>query len=226
MAMPVHFIAKSSNVKVGPIPVSTTGKQSCPPTCPFKGNGCYADNAPLVFHWNKVTDGYRAIEWGEFCAHIESLEEGTLWRHNQAGDLPGENGHIDDIELFQLVAANIGKRGFTYTHYLPHIGTNARAIKAANDNGFTVNLSANNVSEVDALCDLGIGPVVVTLPADQTANLHTPKGRTIVVCPATQRDDVSCATCQLCQRQRSSVVGFPAHGAQQRKTISIVSIAA
>tara|TARA_R110000868_G_scaffold120258_2_gene319174 strand:- start:315 stop:470 length:156 start_codon:yes stop_codon:yes gene_type:complete len=28
--------------------------------------------------------------------------------------------------------------------------------------------------------------------------------------------DFLCATCQLCQRQRSVIVGFPAHGSRHR----------
>jgi hypothetical protein len=62
--------------------------------------------------------------------------------------------------------------------------------------------------------------VVVVLPSTTTANTTTPKGRTVVVCPATIRDDISCASCQLCQRQRSVIVGFPAHGTRKR-TINI-----
>ena len=221
----VHLTLKSANEKTGPIPVSTTEAATCPPTCPMR-DGCYAKSGPLALHWGKVSDHSRGMPWGDFCASIEGLPEGQFWRHNQAGDLPGNGVHIDDLALYQLVAANIGKRGFTYTHYLPQVGTNARAIKAANDNGFTVNLSANNLAECDALADLGIGPVVTALPADQAENLRTPKGRTIVVCPATQRDDVSCATCQLCQRQRDTIVGFPAHGPMKNRVINIVRIAA
>ena len=52
--------------------------------------------------------------------------------------------------------------------------------------------------------------------ATTTANTTTPAGRAVVICPATQRDDVSCATCQLCQRQRAAIVGFPAHGTRKR----------
>ena len=66
------------------------------------------------------------------------------------------------------------------------------------------------------LADTGAGPVVVVLSSDATANAVTPAGRRVVVCPATQRDDVSCATCQLCQRQRDTIVGFPAHGTRKR----------
>ena len=68
----------------------------------------------------------------------------------------------------------------------------------------------------DALADADAGPVVVVLPSTQTVNTVTPKGRTVIVCPATQRDNVSCATCQLCQRQRAAIVGFPAHGTRKR----------
>lgn len=84
--------------------------------------------------------------------------------------------------------------------------------------GFTINLSGNNLGHADTLADLNIGPVVVVLPSAVKTNTVTPKGRKVVVCPATQRDDVSCATCGLCQKARRSViVGFPAHGSGKKK---------
>jgi hypothetical protein len=91
----------------------------------------------------------------------------------------------------------------------------------ANAAGFTVNLSANNLAHADDLADLGIAPVVTVLPADATDNTVTPKGRKVVICPATIRDDVSCATCGLCARLRDAIVGFPAHGASKRKAEAI-----
>jgi hypothetical protein len=112
------------------------------------------------------------------------------------------------------VAANIGKRGFTYSHHRDAESINW--IRHANAWGFTVNLSANDLHDADALADADAGPVVVVLPSTQTSNTTTPRGRPVVVCPATQRDDVSCATCQLCQRQRAAIVGFPAHGTRKR----------
>ena len=38
-----HLTKVSSNRKTGPIPVSTTTSDSCPPTCSLKGAGCYAE---------------------------------------------------------------------------------------------------------------------------------------------------------------------------------------
>jgi hypothetical protein len=123
--------------------------------------------------------------------------------------------------LDALVAANKGKRGFTYTHKPLDKAAERDAIARANANGFTINLSANDLSHADKLADLAIGPVVVVLPANATQNTVTPVGRKVVVCPATIRDDVSCADCGLCARLRDAIVGFPAHGTSKRKADAI-----
>ena len=175
---------------------------------------CYAATGPLALHWKAVSTGTRGTDWPTFTASIAALPDGQLWRHNQAGDLPQSGGTIDAAKLGQLVAANTGRRGFTYSHHRDAESINW--IRHANAWGFTVNLSANDLADADALADHGAGPVVVVLPSTTTANTTTPKGRPVVICPATQRADVSCATCQLCQRQRGAIVGFPAHGSRQR----------
>jgi hypothetical protein len=169
----------------------------------------------LALHWNAVSAGSRGTDWQTFCNTITALPDSQLWRHNQAGDLPQVNGTIDAVKLGQLVAANQGKRGFTYSHHRD--SASLQWIKHANNWGFTVNLSANDLADADMLADADAGPVVVVLPSTQTANTVTPSGRHVVICPATQRDNVSCATCQLCQRQRKTIVGFPAHGSRYRK---------
>ena len=211
--MHVHLTPKSANVKTGPIPVSTTERASCPSDCAMKAE-CYAASGPLALHWAAVSNGARGTDWATFTDAIAALPDGQLWRHNQAGDLPQVDGTIDPALLGDLVAANIGKRGFTYSHHRDAAGI--QWIRHANQWGFTVNLSANDLHDADALADADAGPVVVVLPSTQTVNTVTPKGRTVIVCPATQRDDVSCATCQLCQRQRAAIVGFPAHGTRRR----------
>ena len=211
--MQVHLTLKSANVKTGPIPVSTTEKDSCPTNCAMRAE-CYADSGPLALHWRAVSAGTRGTDWDQFAQSIAALPEGQLWRHNQAGDLPQAGGTVDAVKLGQLVAANAGKRGFTYSHHRD--SASLQWIKHANQWGFTVNLSANDLADADALADTQCGPVVVVVPSTTTKNTVTPKGRAVVICPATQRDDVSCATCQLCQRQRAAIVAFPAHGARHR----------
>jgi len=216
--MKYRLTIKSRNKKTGTIPVSTTSADSCPPSCPFMNNGCYAKSGPLAIVWKQVDD--IGTDLATFCDTITNFPDGQLWRHNQAGDLPGQGETIDAKALGAIVKANRGKRGFTYTHKNPFVKGNANAIAKANRDGFTINLSGNNLDHADKLADLNIAPVVTVLPSDGTSTT-TPAGRKVVQCPATSRDDVSCKTCQLCQRQRDVIVGFPAHGSSYRKANEI-----
>jgi hypothetical protein len=220
--MLTHLTIKSSNAKTGPIPVSTSSFKNCPDNCGLKSNGCYAGSGPLALHWKAVTEGLRGFEWPKFLDSIKALPENQLWRHNQAGDLIGNGVVLDSLKLSELILANKGKKGFTYTHYLPENGKNSHFIKLANKHGFTVNLSAESFDQADSFKALNIGPVVTIMPEGLPKTLKTKAGHTLVTCPATYRDDVSCATCQLCQKaDRSTIVGFPVHGTSKRKANAV-----
>lgn len=225
----IHFTPKSANGKIGAIPASTSSDNTCPDSCPFNGDGCYAGTGPVSWHWKKVSKGLRGETLSEFLGHIQALGAGQLWRHNVAGDLYGDNETIDGDALNALVQANTGKRGFTYTHKTT-LSENFPLIKRANDNGFTINLSANNLEHADSLAGLNVAPVTVVLPIDAPKKQLTPAGRVVVTCPATYRDDTNCNTCQLCAvSTRETIVGFPAHGVKKasadtiaRRVINIV----
>jgi len=209
----VRFTLKSGNAKVGPMPVTMSSSSTCPDACPLKDKGCYAKYGPIAMHWR--TTAAQGSDWSTFLGKVKALPEGTIWRHNQAGDLPGINDKLDTVKLRALVKANKGRRGFTYTHKPMDNASARNAIAHANANGFTVNLSADTLAEADTLADLNIAPIVVVLDAahGERHDMVTPAGRKVATCPATYRDDVTCATCQLCQRRdRKVIVGFPAHG--------------
>jgi len=212
----------SRNEKTGPMYVSTQAKGTCWTGCAYYNAGCYADGGPLGMHWAKVSDGRRGGTFEEFIAAVEALPPIAPWRYGQAGDLPGENEKIDRRKLRRLVRANNRRPSIAYTHK-PVLDNVAHqiAIWEANQGGFTINLSGNDLSHADALADLDIAPVVVVLPRDATSNTVTPAGRKVVVCPATQRDDVTCVKCMLCARQRDFIIGFPAHGVSAKRADAI-----
>lgn len=213
-----HFTPVSSNSKTGPIPVTTSGRATCPLDCPFYGNGCYGENFHLRMHWELVSSGERGESLDAVCGKIRRLPTRQLWRWAQAGDLPGDGTTISAPDLGKIVRANRRKRGFTFTHYDSQLPDNASAIREATANGFTVNLSANNLEHADALYSSGVGPVVVVLPAGTTKPVLTPQGRFVAICPATQRDDVTCSNCGICAHPtRKAIMGFPAHGSGAKK---------
>lgn len=212
----------SGNAKTGPIAVTVTEKATCPNACPLKVKGCYASGGPGHIHWQKVSSGERGKPWVDFCGEIAALPRGTMVRHNVAGDLPGNGEVIDNEALRLLVKASKGKKVFTYTHYQAHDtnngnhAVNASAIYNANQNGLTINLSANNTQQAVEYMRLNIAPVVTLLPMD-APNVQTVEGIKVVACPAEKSDKVTCANCALCTiRDRDYVIGFRAHGVSKK----------
>tara|TARA_R110000772_G_C13152081_1_gene425132 strand:+ start:68 stop:745 length:678 start_codon:yes stop_codon:yes gene_type:complete len=212
--MKYHFVKKSANSKTGPIPITYSERQTCPHSCPHYLADCYAEDYYTSMNWNKVPQ--RGGDLAALCESIAALPPGQLWRHNVAGDLPGVNESVDAYALGEIVRANIGRRGFTYTHK-----KSLDAIEWAQQAtawGFTVNMSADDAGEADQLADTGL-PLVCIVPMDTPERTTTPGGLPIVICPAQTRDNVSCNTCQLCQRaDRNIVIGFRAHGSRAKIT--------
>lgn len=216
MSLRVHLTLESSNSKTGPIPVSTTSADSCPPSCPLRKAGCYANGGPLAMHWRAVTEGRRGTDWGTFCSKIAALPEGALWRHNQAGDLPHLRGAIDRKLVRQLIEANKGKLGYTYSHHRM-AKWNSKVVLESNQSGFVINLSAHNLSHADKLADLGVGPVVALVLDDPSDEIVTPGGRDVLFCAAQFDNEVTCETCGACADPiRDYVIGFMPHGCQRR----------
>jgi hypothetical protein len=226
-----HITEKSGNAKTGDIVVTTSSKETCPPACPFRNNGCYAASGPLNIHWTKLTNGERGQSFKDFCASLAALPVATFGRLNQAGDAPGRGNRINGKMLGQLAKALTGKRFFSYTHK-PVLASkkvsefiakqNRKHIKSANENGLTLNLSANNLKHADKLKKLNIGPVVTILGKESPEVVYTPAGNKVVVCPAQTREGITCKTCQLCSRgNRSVIIGFLAHGYAKNKVSQI-----
>lgn len=227
-AFVARLFRRSGNRKLGPIPASITARGSCPPSCSFYEAGCYAEYHVLAAHWRRV--GVSGSPWDLFCRDVAQLPSGQLWRHNVAGDLPGEGDRIDREALGKLVTANMGRRGFTFSHKpILRAGMTGRqnrlAIAAANEAGFVVNVSADNLEQADEYADIECAPVAVVLPADAPIRLRTPAGRRVVVCPAQTPAALTCATCGLCAiRDRKAIVGFRAHGQAAAHVSSLVQL--
>lgn len=223
--MNFHLSPVSSNRKLGMgVAVSTSSKATCPDSCPLKAGGCYANGGPLLRHWNAVSKGERGTNWNEFVSKVEELPFEWKFRHNQAGDLPGENEEIDAEKLNQLSLSVKKKRlrAWTYTHK-PLNKNNLKAIKNAILNGFVVNASADNLKEADSFKKKNV-PVVVVLPKDSPDTVFTPKGNKVVVCPAQRNEKSNCSNCMLCQKaNRSVVIGFRAHGNGKNKATKIAN---
>lgn len=220
-ALSFHLSAKSGNAKTGPMAVSTSAKSTCSPSCPFlpdNGGGCYAQSGPLNLHWLKVSSGERGTNFATFLSKLEELPEGSAFRHNQAGDLPHNNGKISETFIRKMIKSVAHLKAYTYTHHNLKLGDNLSLIRKANRAGFTINVSCETEAQVDdaIACDL---PAVVVAKSDETrTQWRTNDGNIVLVCPAQRSDTVTCNDCMLCHKRGKKVaIAFLAHGTGKRK---------
>lgn len=243
----VHTTPKSGNKKTGPMIVTTSEAATCPDACPFNHNnegGCLAEYGPLKLHWDKVSKRERGGTWEDFIANVGTFATDASWRHNQAGDMPGDKKNLDERKCYQLADANDERDGFTYCHYdVIDNEHNRKVLTVVNQSNFTVNLSGNNMAHADQLVETKAGPVCTVLPKElgrrkekgewtetladyrvRIKDLKTPAGNPVGPCPATYLDDLSCLDCMLCaKKQRKILVGFPAHGTGARKADAVAT---
>lgn len=214
-----HFIRSSGNRKTGPIPVTYSARSSCPPSCSHYGQDCYGEDFYTRMTWDKVPT--RGHDIRAHAKAIAALPPGQAWRMNVAGDLPGDGETIDAYALGEIVKANKGRRGFTYTH--KHHPDAITWIRHANGWGFTINLSADDAGHADTLAKLGAGPIACIVPTDTPEISYTPEGRQIVICQAQTGEGATCESCgnftPWCSRaDRAFIVGFRAHGSKAKQT--------
>jgi hypothetical protein len=209
------FTRVSSNKKTGPLATTMTDRRSCPESCGFKGNGCYAENFPLVIHWDRLTDQGMGID--DLSLNIKALPKGHGLRINQAGDFHHNDGVIDSHDLEALVDASSRVETIAYTHHDPLDFTNHDLILGANKAGFAINISAETLLAADFYADLAIAPVVVAVPRGTPKVTFTPKGRQVTLCPAVY-SDMTCDRCMICAKpERKAIVAFEAHGSRAAK---------
>lgn len=226
-----HLSRKSGNKKLGGIASSTSSWDTCSSSCGmFKD--CYAKKGPQSWHAAKLSRGERGTDWDSFCAAVESLKFGTMFRHNVSGDLPvSPQGLILTMELDQLqcAAVNAGLMFYTYTHHHTNqLGdVNANTVKRFSSPGFVINISTESVTDAvkyhrdgqdvvitnSAVFELAVRAIKDNknpLEVVNTYDINSPVK--VIPCPEQYTDSATCASCKLCARHnRDYVIAFRKH---------------
>lgn len=213
-----HLVAVSSNTKTGPIATSYRPQTTCPSTCPFLGKGCYGDGRLFALARKYARDLARS----EALAILRKAKV-RLLRDRVVGDVVDGDGRIDWNYLTEIstLARMAGLRVFGYTHAWRRF-TEPDARRLA-DMGYVMNASCETIGDVRQAISLGM-PAVIT--NDDIAEGLVIDGRRVITCPAQTRDDVTCATCQLCAKPDVPVViRFLVHGPSKNKARQAVKAA-
>lgn len=237
------LLPTSSNKKTGDVIQSYSSRVTCPDSCKFKKNGCYADGYHTARQWDRCDnpEDARYISNGEHLAiglqaavfdklRKDPTRNKILFRHNIAGDIASEGTSTIDADRVDVIAKAIEDtnktvgnvlQGYTYTHCM--VDSNAaNIIHEAASKGFLINASCETVQEVKHAKSFGINAVIASIDPNETARELKALGMHGVQCPAQTKDGVSCDSCRLCARDRDAVVIFGVHGTASKKAAKVI----
>ncbi len=204
--------ARSANVKTGPMPVTYRTEATCPSSCPFLGEGCYAEARAFMIarqHGGTTTVDEVVHKLGDRRADARFI------RDRVSGDVLTPDGRVDMpyIRALAEIGRRTGLRVFGYTHAWTSF--TRRQVAETARRGYVMNASCETRGDVERAVLLGM-PAVIT--NDHVEDGEVIAGLRVVTCPAQTHEGITCSSCGLCARpQRRSVVRFLTHGPRVKK---------
>jgi hypothetical protein len=209
-------VETSANAKLGPVSATYASQASCPTSCPWYRNGCYAEAGLVGYQTRRLNRsalrGALRIAQAEARA-IDGLTGDRLLRLHVVGDARTAAAARTLGAAARRYAArgNLPRRGrkvWTYTHAW-------RAVPRASwGEAVSVLASVETVRDARAAMAKGYAAAVV-VAAFERPSAYPIDGVTVLPCP-NQTRGVTCRDCGLCRdderlRAAGLVIAFQAH---------------
>lgn len=218
-----RFSLHAGNRKTGDMAQGYTSGNSCAERCAFNhGNGCYAAYWNTLRVWRETLPfSQKSMTLAEYCKCIESLPEGSLFRHGVAGDfaIPGTSTlDVDEFRAITRAAGHSGVKLYGYTHCDQDPSLFAELIRAREEDGAIINCSCERLHQAKRVQAAGCD-AVITAP-ELTPEL---KAAGCIICPAIKyKGAINCAQCKICAKHRRAIVVFTPHGTGSTKVIRVL----
>lgn len=214
-ASAVLVVPESKNQKTGVCAATYASQATCPPTCPFRNNGCYGELdycGRIADRLNQSTVCDPTAIALEEARQMDLLVDPLDLRVHVVGDCPNA-GSASIIGAAMLrYQARTGKLAWTYTHGWRE--TPVQAWQRAN-----VMASCEAPQHVKDAASKGY-PAALVVSAHSSERAWDIDGFRVVPCPSQTRHR-KCVECRLCMRaekllKAKIVVSLAAHGSGAR----------
>lgn len=212
---------KLGGTRAAPVAATYASQSSCPTTCAFLGNGCYAESGHTAFttrRLNKAAATPLAIAQAESREIAALPQDGRPLRLHVVGDARTK------AAARILGAASAAYAGVVWTY--THAWRRARR----SDWGASVSVLASVETVADAKLAMRAGYAVAMVVDTFKHSRAYPisKGLKGIPCPQQTGAATDCATCKLCWRDKAlraarSVILFAAHGSGARKVRAAIT---
>lgn len=213
------IVVSDGNVKIGRMLNTSRPQVTCPRSCPFYGEGCYADGR----HWWAVESAASSDgAWERLVAGFRrAARRGDRFaRDRVVGDLVARDARdrerIDHAYIRAIMAARDSVPGaptvFGYTHvWRKFKRADVERIAAS---GYVMNASCETEKDVERAVELGMPAVLAN---DDIPEGTIIAGKRVITCPEQTRG-VHCQDCGLCAKpDRRVIIRFRLHGASVAK---------
>lgn len=230
----VILVLDSKNKKLGNgVAATYVSQESCPKTCPFLEEGCYAELGNTGIHTrrlNKSTATPENFAIAEAMAIRDAVDkiygDGQArrgkkihwhWYKPLRGHVVGDTTKVSNVRIV-ATAYELWQRWFgevwTYTHAW-------RRVARKHWRGVSVLASCETFLDVHKAHDRGYAAAIVVDRHAGDKAYRTKTGLRIVPCP-NQTRGVTCKQCQLCWKDQwllksRTVIAFEAHGSGKER---------
>jgi hypothetical protein len=222
----------SDNGKIGRVSATWVAQNSCPPSCPHMGAGCYAESGMAGFttarlnragadHPELAPAAIAQIE----AAAIDTLTGKRDLRLHVVGDARTDKAaQILAAAADRYIARGAAKgktvRVWTYTH--------ARDTKRASWGRISVLRSCETLQHVKAAHLAGFAAAIV-IPEHVHDTAYKSDGFTFIPCPEQTGRAANCQACGLCMQDtklhaNKRVIVFAAHGQGKKKMVHLKTV--
>lgn len=196
-----------------PVSVTRSSQASCPTSCPFLGNGCYAESGPSGFHTRRLSPASSRLIAEEEARNIATLwpRDGRPLRLHEVGDCPTTL----DAKIVSRAVRKAQSQGagpaWAYTHAWASVPRSAWGPVSV------LGSIESSRSARDAY-KRGYAPALVTPSFSEGSKALKKDGFRGIPCPAQTGTAPDCASCRLCFRsdlllRTRGVIMFEPHGA-------------
>lgn len=215
------LMTASRNRKTGPVAVTHVSKATCPTTCPFYQNGCYADYGHQRYTTNRLnqqTDPIKASRQEATAIRAQAKRGALPLRLHVVGDfIPQTAQEVADAA--RHYRAKSSQPVWGYTHRWSEI-------PARTFDGLAILASVETPEQAQQAYLQGYAPALVVERHPQDGRAYEQNGLRMVPCPEQTRGR-TCNECRLCWdterlRARRIVVLFALHGTGKKRAAAAI----
>lgn len=224
----VYAVETTANAKLGAVSATYVAQQSCPDSCVFRGQGCFAENG--FVGGNLVKPLNRGVATTMTRVEIAQQEadmiDGLSGERDLRLHVVGDSTTVEGTKLLAAAARRYSLRHarfvWSYTHswsWLPRKAWGSISVLA----------SCENTADITDARRRGYATALV-MPERAAKHLYRDGHQNILPCPEQTRG-VPCARCRLCLRddylrEAGITIAFAAHGSVGSKAKALRALSA